>query len=136
MNILRTWGGLISSLLLSSLLWVMPAAAQSQHFEVKLAVRQTPVNLDSLGRDYTLSGGMQLGAGQPVVHAEVYAWQGALSPVEVTDLEYTPVDFEVARYPEWLSLPCHGKRCRRSRGTSFKGANPRLSIQRRGTLPA
>lgn len=105
MNILRTWGGLISSLLLSSLLWVMPAAAQSQHFEVKLAVRQTPVNLDSLGRDYTLSGGMQLGAGQPVVHAEVYAWQGALSPVEVTDLEYTPVDFEVARYPEWLSLP-------------------------------
>lgn len=101
MNILRFWGCLVLGLLL----FAFAATAQSQRFEVKLEIKHVPVNLDSLGRDYTLSGGLQLALGTPVLHAGVYAWQGALGSVEVTDLEYTPVAFEVAGYPAWLTQP-------------------------------
>ncbi len=78
------------------------AAAQGLRYEVALKALRSPVHLDSLGRDYTLSGGLQTGVGAPVFHAGTYAWEGGVAPIEVTDLEYVPVSFAVAERPSWL----------------------------------
>lgn len=75
--------------------------AQQARYEVSWQINPTPINLDSLGRDYRLVGGDRASNGS-IVHRGVYPWQGAEVNVQITEVEYVALPLTPTNYPAWL----------------------------------
>lgn len=75
--------------------------AQTAHYQVEWNTSRPIINLDSLGRDYQLSGGDRTSQGC-IVHRGIYPWYGNEHGVEIQNIEYEPLTTAVVAYPKWL----------------------------------